>query len=348
MKSQINVILITSRSDIGGGPKHVFELSKFLSPKLVLSVCSPLTPPYGSAFNGIGEDHIYCPHRKFSFKTFYKLLLKGLHDRNTIFHSHGRGAGIYTKALSLLGFKCVHTFHGVHQSNSLKGKLKLFFDKLFSYYINHFIAVSPDELEISLHLGLSNNSNSLVIPNKFLPTNNRKASSTSILNLGILSRLDPHKNNIEAVNNFILLQQENPNLKLLIGGDGPEKAELQKLCDSCDTTDSITLLGEIKDITNFFDKIDLLVSFSKGEGLPYVILEAFDNGVPCLVSDVPGHTSLVSPNYRFKLGNFNSFRAKFEKIKNDQDIVIQEQYRILKDFSSEKTEQRILKLYQEI
>ena len=44
-----NVLLITLRSDVGGGPKHVYDLARGIDRKNI-SIAAPVSPPYGKKY----------------------------------------------------------------------------------------------------------------------------------------------------------------------------------------------------------------------------------------------------------------------------------------------------------
>lgn len=342
------VVLITARSDTGGGPKHVLELAEFLSENNSQpDICSPLDPPFGQKFREFSKEHFYCPHRKFSLKTLLTLIELGKEDRSIVFHSHGRGAGFYTKILSLFGFTCLHSFHGAHGPKNLKEKIVQAIEITLGKGIKAYVCVSPDEKETSVQLGLSSSENTTVICNHF-PINKGLDSKPDrpFENLGILSRLDPHKNNQIALRFYAKLLNERPNLKLKIAGDGEERGILENLAKELQISNKVEFKGNISDIDSFFSEIDCLISTSKGEGLPYTVLESFERGVPCVLSNVQGHRFLSKPAYLFELNSYDSFHHSFLNVEKDRSEAINRNYNFaLRNFNLESTFGKILKLY---
>jgi hypothetical protein len=50
-------------------------------------------------------------------------------------------------------------------------------------------------------------------------------------------------------------------------------------------------VGYTSDVSRYLEDIDVLVSFSKREGLPFSIMDGIDAGCILFLSDVPGHRS---------------------------------------------------------
>ncbi len=110
----LSILHITSRSDYGGGPEHIRQLIKRLSPSFNFFVACPEDGQYHSAF----ETYARCvpiPERKFSLSRLYALYRFIGDNGIDIIHSHGKGAGAYSRPLGLMtGRPVVHTFHGFH------------------------------------------------------------------------------------------------------------------------------------------------------------------------------------------------------------------------------------------
>ena len=74
----MNILHITVRSDIGGGPEHLYQqtLSQVNDHGLNIYIACPNEEPYYELYsNIISKQNInIIPHRKFSFYTFVQLL----------------------------------------------------------------------------------------------------------------------------------------------------------------------------------------------------------------------------------------------------------------------------------
>jgi len=82
-----------------------------------------------------------------------------------------------------------------------------------------------------------------------------------------------------------------PDLRLVIAG--VERQSVKEL--SVSNTDKIQFLGEIKDINQFYEQIDLLIHPARLEAFGMVVTEALARRIPVLVSDRVGASSVVRP-----------------------------------------------------
>ena len=83
---------------------------------------------------------------------------------------------------------------------------------------------------------------------------------------------------------------ENPDLHLTLIGEGGEEASLRKLATELGIGGMVTFAGHRDDPFPFMAHADLLISSSRYEGLPNVVLESLGSGTPVLAFDCPGGT----------------------------------------------------------
>ena len=86
---------------------------------------------------------------------------------------------------------------------------------------------------------------------------------------------------------------EIPALRLVIAGEGPYRAVLEKQILHLGLQDHVRLIGNQPDPRSCLEKMDLFVLPSLVEGLPTVIIESMARGVPVVASDIPGNNELV-------------------------------------------------------
>ena len=126
-------------------------------------------------------------------------------------------------------------------------------------------------------------SKSTIIPNpvnkKFYDVIRQYEESLKIVNVG---RLQPQKNQQLLVDAFHEIEDDFPDVKLLIYGDGILKDSLQK-----QETINIKLMGNIKGIENELASATIFVLSSDFEGMPNALMEAMAVGVPCISTDCP-------------------------------------------------------------
>src|SRR5262245_43491231 len=76
------------------------------------------------------------------------------------------------------------------------------------------------------------------------------------------------------------LREEFPDLKLLLAGEGPDRARLQKLAGELELQDRVIFAGFVKDVESFYRAIDVFVFPALFEGLGTSLLAAMAHGVP--------------------------------------------------------------------
>jgi len=90
-------------------------------------------------------------------------------------------------------------------------------------------------------------------------------------------------------------------LRLVIVGDGGERAGCQALLDEAGVADRAWLTGERKDIPELMQAFDLFVLPSLGEGISNTVLEAMASGLPVIATDVGGNPELVQDGWNGRL-----------------------------------------------
>ncbi len=284
-------------------------------------------PPEGEwAKYFIERSHLFFPlrHRKFSFLKLFQLYFFVLNNKIELIHSHGFGAGCYSRLLSLSGLKVIHTFHGIHIKSGTLGFIKYSFERLFSTFVLDYICVSVEERECAINACLTGGKEPLLIENApffLIGEDNLKETMTSAkVKLGTLSRFDQQKGIDLLIKHFSCLLKSNLEFHLYIAGDGEKKDAIKELILKFNLKEHITLLGNISDVEGFLNMIDFYVSSSRGEGLPLAPLEAMLCKVPVFLSDVCGHRELVPIQQLFELESSLSFTEVALKLANLSDI----------------------------
>jgi glycosyltransferase involved in cell wall biosynthesis len=108
-----------------------------------------------------------------------------------------------------------------------------------------------------------------------------------ILSVGRLSKEKAHADLVRA---FARLLENNSDLnaKVVIVGDGPERANLVAQTSSSNLTERIIFAGHVSDVQPYYALADVLANSSHSEGSPYVLLEAMAAGVPIVATAVGG------------------------------------------------------------
>ncbi len=81
--------------------------------------------------------------------------------------------------------------------------------------------------------------------------------------------------------------------RVLIAGDGPLRAYLERRVDELRIDDQVILAGNIDDLNLIMQTADLFVLPSLWEGLPLTLLEAMARGRPCVGSRIKGIAEVI-------------------------------------------------------
>jgi glycosyltransferase involved in cell wall biosynthesis len=311
----MNILLITARSDLGGGPRHVLDLIQNASDPIRFYLAAPPSGELADQLQTHAHASFNLPHRRFNLGRAFGLLQFCRTHNIEIIHSHGRGAGSYSRFLALFGFRVIHTFHGANQESPLK----CWIESPLQHLTEKFICVSQSEKEIAIQQGLAPASKIQVIPNgtKIYPYNPQPFEHP--LRLGMLARFDEVKGHAQLM---LTLSKLSIPFHCYLAGDGEDLLKTQDLAKSLGLESKVHFLGAITDTTAFYQSIDIYLSFSRSEGLPLTVIEALAHSKPVLLSDIPAHREIVKSDERFLFNreNFQDFVGKIQKITPDQTL----------------------------
>ncbi len=106
--------------------------------------------------------------------------------------------------------------------------------------------------------------------------------------------LHPRKGYKYLISAYKKIIQKIDNIKLVIAGSGPSGLFLDKLIKNLKLEKKVMLLGQRDDIENLMQAADLFVLPSLKEAFGLVILEAMQNGLPVVASEVGGIPEIIN------------------------------------------------------
>ncbi len=127
-----------------------------------------------------------------------------------------------------------------------------------------------------------------------------------------VGRLVPWKGMDTLIEVIAEICKEAPEWRLKIVGDGPEMENLKKRIIDTNLTHIVELTGNLsKEKTlSYIASADVFILNSSYEGLSHVIVEAMNQGVPVLASDVGGNPESVADDNLFKYNNKEEIKEK--------------------------------------
>ena len=128
--------------------------------------------------------------------------------------------------------------------------------------------------------------------------------------VGVLGRLDPNKRFdlvIEAAAPLL-----GPGRRLLIVGDGQERAHLEDVAARTGAAEWTVFAGERHDVAAVLSALDLFIASSAQETFGLSVLEALTNGVPALYTTCPALDGIATDRARQVPGEVAGMRAAIQ------------------------------------
>jgi glycosyltransferase involved in cell wall biosynthesis len=227
-----------------------------------------------------------------SFRALSRVLKTGNYD---IVHTHEYKSTVLVPLFRRRrGFKTVATAHGYNCTS---------FRELFYYGLERFcfkfadavIAPSNDMVEILKRKGVCSERlhqipNGIETEGQERPVRNHRKSQIHLLYLGRLSKEKDPMILLEAMET---LRRRGYDCGLILAGDGPERKNLQKKISERGLTNTVKILGYVKDIIPVLNEADILVNPSRTECMPNSILEAMWSGLPVVATAVGGVGEMI-------------------------------------------------------
>lgn len=166
-------------------------------------------------------------------------------------------------------------------------------DILFEKYINKLDGnIVLNEYDKKMYK-TNHNINSQVIynPKSFNSSKKSKLTNKTFLAAG---RFVDEKGFDLLIEAFKLFSVENEDWKLNLIGDGPNKESIIKAIKSHGLENRIEVLEFTNDIKSYFLKSSILLLPSRREGMPMIVLEALEMGVPTIAFNISGVLPLIS------------------------------------------------------
>ncbi|WP_256988834.1 glycosyltransferase [Bacillus sp. EB106-08-02-XG196] len=311
---KINILYILGTTTVGGGPNHVYTLLSNLDKKYKAVLVCPNDGPFFEKFNHLNNVRVKEINiRKVKLVNFIALLRLIKEEKIHLIHSHGKGAGLYSRVVGIIkGKKVVHTFHGIHyhkDQSTLYKVLYLSYEIIMSFFTNYFINVSQSEkllaekLKILLPINKSKvifnavdieelRNQSKISMNNAIYENIKKLKEENYLLYGMVANFYFAKGHEFLIQSLSLLDPD-LKIKLILIGDGPLMDEMVELAKKLNVENRVLFLGSQDGIYNYLTKIDVFVLCSRWEGMPISLIEAMYAGKPIIGTNVVGIKEIV-------------------------------------------------------
>ena len=250
-----------------------------------------------------------------AFLSILKLLWRWKPD---VVHTHTAKAGTLGR-LAVLAYnvtarrpeRCasVHTFHG-HVFTGYFGRLGSalvrLVERALARITDRIVTISARQREdITTRFHVAPPSKVVVVPlglelGALLAQHARSPGSREAFGLtandfvvGYVGRLVPIKDLGTLLRGVAMAGERLPSLRLLVAGDGDERARLEALARELGLAGRVRFLGWQRDLPSLYSTMDLFALTSLNEGTPVSMIEAMAAGIPVAAAAVGGVPDVV-------------------------------------------------------
>jgi len=297
-------------------------------------------------------------------------------------HAHGIKASIYLlrtrRKTECHSLPIVSTHHGVHGLPDWKVRMYEFlYRRYFLKYFDRVLAVSSADYECLSSSGLDPNRLRLHLNGvdgrrvnpEYRPEEARKVRSMWFPHepqrydpflFGVVARLSPEKDHDRLLRVLSRLHHLpcDRDWRCLIFGSGDLEATLRQQATHLGLGKRVLWMGYRKDVADELAGLNLLLSFSKAEGLPINLIEAGWAGTPVMATRVGGVVDLIpdesyghsiAPREPDEISALNLSRVLSPEGQGKlKDQAIRFQERVIRVFSQKKWLQRLKGVYNEV
>lgn len=305
------ILLVIDNIEFGGGERGFLQVARGLKNRFEFFVAAM---PGGAFHQEIEELGIpFVPmdvSRRISLKPIRQIRNFVKANEVDIVHSQGARADFFARLAGRIA-NVPHILSTIQMPiegfdvGILRKKIYLFLDRLSGRFVERFIVVSealqrlliqdrgvPVQRVVKIYNGIEAN---LYQPlAKHTDLRNEWGIPATIPLIGAVGRLVWQKGFEFFMKAIPEILQSSPEAKFLIVGDGPLRAQLEKLAQSLNIYDSIIFTGFRSDIRQILSTIDVLMVPSLLEGLPMIILEGMAMAKPIVATNIDGITEQIS------------------------------------------------------
>jgi glycosyltransferase involved in cell wall biosynthesis len=226
----------------------------------------------------------------------------------SLINTHNQGPWLYGVIASFLtGIPLLHTEHTTMAYLPKKASRWKYIEWLLALFTKKITTVSKSVADYMVKEEKINNRKIKVIYNGIDPKRYAINIDTALKKkdfsikesefvIGNIASLSSKKDQNTLLRAFSLVIQMLPNVRLLIAGDGPLRAELNNLTKNLGIEEKVSFLGNRMDVPELLKILDVFVLSSIMEGFPIVLIEAMAAGVPIVATNVDGNSESVIHN----------------------------------------------------
>lgn len=296
----MRILFVTSSAMAGGGPRHLLDWISALKekggPTLQIYVAAPKSGVFADPLRDVATDSFDLPERSFSFLTMARLFRFARRHKIDLIHSFGRAGGVYGRMLGLVGYKVLHSPQGLISA----GLSQLIYDALeYSLRPLTHLYIFGSSSEAAQGRERFGAKSGLILPPVVaapsmmrLDPCSEAISKNQPIVVGTIGRFVAHKRVVDLARAVI---EMGPEYEVALFGEGDQRPELESLAR--DHEGRVHVRGLV-DRWQALAEIHVFASWSLSESFGLAVAEAMAYGVPCVLSDVPGHRDLAANGAR--------------------------------------------------
>ena len=169
--------------------------------------------------------------------------------------------------------------------------------------------------------------------------------------IGIIGRLAEVKGHDTLIRAMPTVLAKEPNARLLIVGDGPERSALNQRLHELGLMGHVTFTGQISNVGAALRAIDVVAMPSLREGLPYALLEAMAMDRPVVASAVGGLAETINHcenGVLFRVGDAQALAKALLSVLGDTMLtqtIVQGGRATVQDFDIARHVDRLVSMY---
>lgn len=304
MNGPVRVLQVVGRMDRGGAETMLMNLYRFIDRSKVqfdFLVHTNEQCDYDGEIRKLGGNIYHMPRYAGKNHLLYikrwQDFLKS-HPELKIIHGHMRStAAIYLRIAKRYGlFTIAHSHSTASRGNKIEQLIKNIMQIPIRFSADFFLACSEEAGKWLFGEKTTKKDNYKVLRNaidvkKYRFDEGKRDEIRKILGIedsfvvGHVGSFTSPKNHRFLLNVFHEMQRQAQNSVLLLVGDGPLRAEIEKQISGLGLQRKVILTGKIPNVNDYLQAMDVFVFPSTFEGIPLAMVEAQAAGLPCIISD---------------------------------------------------------------
>ncbi len=193
------------------------------------------------------------------------------------------------------------------------------YEKRISELDKYIVLTESDKIKIDKKFNIE----SIVInnPKSFVSKEISDLTKNNFLAAGRFNYVKGYDLLIEA---FSIFAQKNKNWTLTIVGEGEDKDKIIKLVKQLNLEDRVKIDGFTNDIKKYMLNSSVYLLSSRWEGMPMVVLEAYEMGLPIISFDIDAMKELtngIQTGIIVEKYNVNKYAQAMEKLASDKEEI---------------------------